>query len=65
MSEEVVIDAILAAMWALPEPHSQKALMLAHDWARPSGPGDDVGTPARATPARIVIVRQWSASRED
>ncbi len=30
MSETVVIDASLAAMWALPEPHSQKALMLAH-----------------------------------
>ena len=33
MSEEVVIDASLAAMWVLPELHSQEALMPAHDWS--------------------------------
>jgi predicted nucleic acid-binding protein len=29
-----VIDASLAAMWALPEPHSTKALALAEQWAQ-------------------------------
>lgn len=31
---DVVIDASLAAMWAIPEPHSQQALTLASRWAR-------------------------------
>ena len=32
--DTVVIDASLAAMWVLPEPHSRRALSLAGDWAR-------------------------------
>lgn len=34
MSERVVIDASLAAMWAIPEPFSQQAFTLAGQWAR-------------------------------
>lgn len=34
MTEPVVIDASLATMWAVPEPHSQAALALAGQWAR-------------------------------
>jgi predicted nucleic acid-binding protein len=35
---EVVVDASFAAMWAIPEAHSVKALALADDWAK-SGTG--------------------------
>lgn len=34
MRAMVVIDASLAAMWALPEPYSERALALAGRWAR-------------------------------
>lgn len=34
MSERVVIDASLAAMWAVPEPYSERALTLAGQWAQ-------------------------------
>lgn len=34
MSEMVVIDASLATMWAVPEPYSAQALILATHWAR-------------------------------
>ncbi|MFB0521355.1 MAG: type II toxin-antitoxin system VapC family toxin [Desulfatiglandales bacterium] len=34
MSKIVVIDASLAAMWALPEVHSNQALALANQWAQ-------------------------------
>jgi predicted nucleic acid-binding protein len=34
MNGKVVIDASLAAMWAVPERHSQPALTLAERWAR-------------------------------
>lgn len=34
MTRAVVIDASLATMWAVPEPHSQQALALAGEWAR-------------------------------
>lgn len=30
----VIVDASLAAMWALPEPHSAQALALAEQWGR-------------------------------
>lgn len=33
MSGKVVIDASLAAMWAMPERHSEEALALAAQWA--------------------------------
>lgn len=33
MSATVVIDASLATMWAVPEPHSEQALTLAGQWA--------------------------------
>lgn len=33
-AETVVVDASLAAMWALPEPHSIRALTLAEHWGR-------------------------------
>lgn len=33
MSETVVIDASLAAMWAVPEPYSEQALTRADQWA--------------------------------
>lgn len=33
MTQAVVVDASLATMWALPEPHSQPALALAGQWA--------------------------------
>ena len=34
MSKIVVIDASLAAMWAVPEAHSNQALVLANEWAQ-------------------------------
>jgi len=34
MSKIVVIDASLAAMWAVPEVHSNQALALANQWAQ-------------------------------
>jgi len=34
MSKIVVIDASLAAMWAIPEVHSNQALALANQWAQ-------------------------------
>ena len=34
MSQSVVVDASLAAMWVLPETHSQQALALADYWGR-------------------------------
>lgn len=34
MSETVVVDASLAAMWAVPERYSEQALTLADRWAR-------------------------------
>lgn len=33
MNGQVVVDASLAAMWAVPEPHSAAALSLADRWA--------------------------------
>lgn len=33
-AEAVVVDASLAAMWALPEPHSTGALALVEQWAQ-------------------------------
>jgi predicted nucleic acid-binding protein len=34
MPDVVVVDASFAAMWAVPEPFSDRALALADDWAR-------------------------------
>jgi predicted nucleic acid-binding protein len=34
MRQTVVIDASLATMWAVPEPHSEEALALASSWAQ-------------------------------
>jgi predicted nucleic acid-binding protein len=34
MSKIVVIDASLAAMWAVPETYSNQALVLANQWAQ-------------------------------
>ena len=34
MSNIVVIDASLAAMWAVPEAYSSQALVLANQWAQ-------------------------------
>jgi hypothetical protein len=34
MNGRVVVDASLAAMWAVPEPYSQAALSLADHWAQ-------------------------------
>jgi predicted nucleic acid-binding protein len=33
-SDVVIVDASLAAMWALPEPHSAQALMMAQRWGQ-------------------------------